>query len=659
MGATSSSLPTPFFTLFKPKEWKDGTPEEYRALFKALLTGTMPCTTPAAQRARNCLISLAKTSPEAFAHEQGDYRPIFGDLSDSLEASIWVAANFILGSHWSLHAKPTKHPPYLPKPTKSTTRVGFALPAPSTKSTSAGLFIHHTNRRPSRAPEDPITRSTKLAKRKHATFFTLVLPELASSNSGLAQEALASLHDALSIIWSTDPRLALYVFPTKTTKSSHSKPIVSLPLLDDPSYNRSAMEHYTPQLWLRKERRPYIRFFIGHEVLASTILSTATPKLDSRDSMLKIDPIQAPSTTICGWLLGTHRSFDLLHYSEILNSIPRFADHPVALSSRLLKVYSTEKIRKGNEVYAVHLLCDATKRTSTNLLLKAQYNRLNPRDLASLPDGKIFRYITYKGNRDDLMPLPGSHNNLQLLRARQQQFQEMHATAPIRGVIDLDLPLELGSDGLLTLRQILLAARCQANLSHPLLLSVDFNPYRNEITALFHRGNEVEALRLLSALPVFLEAKYNTKIWTWFTADLKIELSTTKWDPVNQCLEEAGDDEEYLMTSLYGTDTLADWEEVDSLNVPAVPTESIMMDLSLLFNMAPRSGGTGFDDNASLSTMKTGTSNATQIAARAPLDEVGHANDANTVDSSITNSKTSASTSEASGQGAGVDKENG
>ena len=160
------------------------------------------------------------------------------------------------------------------------------------------------------------------------------------------------------------------------------------------------------------------------------------------------------------------------------------------------------------------------------MLLKAQYNRCCASDLPSLPEGKVFKYITYSANRDDLMPNPTTHNKLKRLRICQQQFQEKHSTAPIRGVTDLDLPLDFGNDGHLSLQQILLSARCQTNLGHPLFLSIDFSAYRNDITALFHQGHEVEALRFLSALAVFLEAKYNSQIWTWFTHDLRIELGT-------------------------------------------------------------------------------------------------------------------------------------
>ena len=160
---------------------------------------------------------------------------------------------------------------------------------------------------------------------------------------------------------------------------------------------------------------------------------------------------------------------------------------------------------------------------------------------------------------------------------------------------------------------------------------------------------------------MFLEAKYNSQIWTWFTHDLEIELEHTRWDPERQCLEELGQDEDNLLASLYGNDVLADWEEVDSLNVPEDPTSSVALDLSLLFNMAPRAGGEGFDENASLNTMKTGTSNATGLAAKLasdlPDDVDVTKDDSTTVASSLTNG--SAPTSGASSRGAGVPSDHG
>ena len=95
-----------------------------------------------------------------------------------------------------------------------------------------------------------------------------------------------------------------------------------------------------------------------------------------------------------------------------------------------------------------------------------------------------------------------------------------------------------------------------------------------------------------------------------------------------------------------------------SLNVPDDPS-AITMDLSLLFNMAPQcGGGEGFGDNASMNTMKTGTSNATGAAAAARPDEIDVSeDDCPTATSSLTNG--SAPPSGASSQEAGVSVDNG
>ena len=94
--------------------------------------------------------------------------------------------------------------------------------------------------------DDPLDRSIRPAKRKHSTFFTMILTQLAAGGPGLALEALTAFHDALSLLWAADPHLAIYVFPTKVSRSLHTKPLISLPLLEDPSFTRNAIEKYTP-----------------------------------------------------------------------------------------------------------------------------------------------------------------------------------------------------------------------------------------------------------------------------------------------------------------------------------------------------------------------------------------------------------------------------
>ena len=94
---------------------------------------------------------------------------------------------------------------------------------------------------------------------------------------------------------------------------------------------------------------------------------------------------------------------DIPYYERLLNSVPALADYPVSLTSKKLRL----KFNEPNtiEVWAIHINCDATKRSSTNLTLKKLYNRGRPQDLGSLPDGKVFKYVQYFGYQRDQIPL--------------------------------------------------------------------------------------------------------------------------------------------------------------------------------------------------------------------------------------------------------------
>jgi len=81
----------------------------------------------------------------------------------------------------------------------------------------------------------------------------------------------------------------------------------------------------------------------------------------------------------------------------------RFANHQVAFYKRAIKNYYGEEV-KNREAFAVEVLCDAAKRESTKKLMKAQYNRVRPRDLAYLPEGELYKFVESFANKNDRRP---------------------------------------------------------------------------------------------------------------------------------------------------------------------------------------------------------------------------------------------------------------
>ena len=636
------SVPSGFEDLHDGKPWRQGTLPEFLHLADSYFKTELPLTwrnEVVGQRLRDCLIGLSKMSPENFGTRL--YDADTGDLLASPETLLWIAANTVLGSSWKLRKLP-------PHPVVPRAKVAFSTTPPSSRQTSSGTFMAgSTTAICSRDSRDWKLHVTKSAPRTHCSFFTLALPALTTSTKILqTDEALTALHDALNLLWTCDSKLTLYVFPTKAFDARSAKPLTTLPARACPTFSRRNLESYVNQLYLRKDYRPYLRLYIGHQHDPVIFTREAfRASISSRDLLFFYDDIQAPTTIVCGWLLGTHRSLNLKHYSALMRANPKFANHPVTLSTRAIRMYPEESTT-GREIRAAHVLCDAAKRGATTLLLKSQYNRCRPDDLATLPEGKLLKFIPYFANRGDRRPPPALLHRYQMCRVRQAQFTEKHITRSISGVLDLDLTQDIGDLGLVSLRQVTLGIKTRANWQWPLFLSVDFDDYRGDITALFHKDNSEEASTLLDYLPLILEARYGEQVWNWFTPETRGDMQPYQWNAAKQCVEEApldfdvaGDDDTGFL-NFYGASGTADWEVIQDADIGAAESTTISFDLGNHFNMRPVTGGAGYDDQLSLPSFKTATSNATAAVAGDPQAPTKQVIYADSDDSSDTTSLT-------------------
>ena len=238
-------------------------------------------------------------------------------------------------------------------------------------------------------------------------------------------------------------------------------------------------------------------------------------------------------------------------------------------------------------------------------------------DIATLPDGKVFKFYELSSNRDDKMLGKKRFERASRCRIIQKQFTDAHSTTIVHGVTDLDRDIDFGGDiKSMTLRQFLLGMKTKQDSSWLLFVSVDFDSFRNEIIAVIHNDTVSETSSVLSFLPVFLETKFGVEIWQWFSTECRAEMSTYTWD----------EDEQRVMTTAFSDNEsdspitaqspapLAAWEIVDDDGIEKDQADH-KFDLSILFNFAPRDGkgsGSGFDDAGSRNTFATGTSQLTE-----------------------------------------------
>ena len=94
------------------------------------------------------------------------------------------------------------------------------------------------------------------------------------------------------------------------------------------------------------------------------------------------------------------------------------------------------------------------------------------------------------------------------------------------------------------------------------------------------------------------------------------------------------------MAGQYGGSLLQDWEQVNPSDLPPDDFPPIKLDLGTMFNYEPRLiGSGGYDENQSLATCKTGTSNATALLPHVPLDTVETPRDDGTEVTELTGSE--------------------
>jgi len=473
-------------------------------------------------RAQGCIISLARTRPDAF---------------ESLDA----------------HGGGKKS---LPVPRK----VAFHYGDATVTANRAGIFLR--KRGICSGDCQPPVDVTSKVTRHHHTYITIGLPRLPlePTTPETYLRSVQALLEIFRLLWAVDSDIVLYVFPTKARKNPAAR-AVRPRSWSNSTPDRTTLEIYSNQVWLRGGLRPFLRFYVGHNIDPDTLFSPAVhEQADSRDCQLRVDIIQAAKVVVCGFLVGSYmKTFNIDRYNAFLSMVPKFAACPVAVIKKNIVVTPGE--RNAPRVPAAHVQCDASKLDTTVGILKAMFNRGRATDVANLPDGRVFKFCeSYsKWAKPDIV---------RKCRIMQKQFLGAHTSAIIHGVTDLDHAVDLGEPvGLKSLREILLGMKTRAQRFWPLFVAIDYDTFSDEIYAVVHLDLIAEATTVLTYLPVYLQAKFGTATWQWFSSECRKEMSDYTWHK-----------DEHRVVSLKATDTnspvqpitnafFAAWENVDDADV--------------------------------------------------------------------------------------------
>jgi hypothetical protein len=227
-----------------------------------------------------------------------------------------------------------------------------------------------------------------------------------------------------------------------------------------------------------------------------------------KDIRMSVDiaGIQAPYTTLVGWLLGSHVvTMNCPAYESKLLQHPLLVGFDVEVKPD--KVLLEPEERKQQKMYfpkAVHIHCAKEDAERLTRKLKMVYNLKTSTDK---PDGKDLWFVPT--TLEPGLPIkPGKIDKTNHARNGQKVYVRKLDSVIIPFCHDLDLKLQCvvseEETTRLSLQEILLCWRSSIATDQPLFTSAD-RDYRGRVRVTFLRALKKEAHMIASYLPILLE----------------------------------------------------------------------------------------------------------------------------------------------------------
>ena len=135
-------------------------------------------------------------------------------------------------------------------------------PGATVLSNQAGTFLRQPGTRSGDCQE--AIDVTTAVHRFHHTFVTISLPRCAPPSTEVFDQAVNALLDVLSAVGSFDASILLYVLPT-TAHNNPQAQLIRPRVWREQHPDKTTLEIYASQVWLRVGNRPFLPFFVGHD----------------------------------------------------------------------------------------------------------------------------------------------------------------------------------------------------------------------------------------------------------------------------------------------------------------------------------------------------------------------------------------------------------
>lgn len=502
---------------------------------------------PATKRSTQQKISDALSRPKSVAFQTAP--PVEKDLNKTSKAAV--------------SPSPTKHQPKpKPKPKK--------------------MYLNRDLN--SNAAQTAKIRNMKDYGRQNKTYVKIKLAQLTTDSfSEQEAEISTSWQQIMEKIWLIDSSLLILAWKD----GSGDKPLRSRSEFPKTKVN---LEKFTERLWFQKGKSPFCRILLSHDKDSEFIFNDSSLQswLYENNLMVTIERIQARRIAKAGHLLGYHAT--ACNTNNLAEAIEMQAVmQGIAVEIRPEFVNFDPRNRPGNQrtnvkILQVYVAWDKSAKARRALIeiYSSHANGLFPLGVQArfIPDVTDTRFIR---TGDSVLAYTNSLK-------KHVKFMKGTKTHQSYNIIELDHVIDNVG---MTLRE---ATMHIFSASHPnwnLFVAVDTSFFGDCVNFAFREELEEEAMNMISALPLFLEASLgHQSVWNWFTRDARDEAAFYTWD---MDLGIVPNEE------LDATNTrLFNWEQLDDIDDDDTHSQGVVLQPFRL--VMDRVGDNAYNDGGTLVT---------------------------------------------------------
>ena len=401
------------------------------------------------------------------------------------------------------------------------------------------------------AAKSQILQKTKDYSRNYKTYVKLRLAQVtAEAYADQESEVAASLKTILNHIWTIDNTMV--VLPWRREES-----FPPLRKGSDSLRSKSDVDKYVDRCWMEKNKAPYCRMLIAHNATRDKIFEDAALQnwVMTSQLMLQVERIQAHTLSKAGHLLGFHST--VCNCDNLADAIQQ---HPKlqGISIEIRSEFITFKIGRGppkptertkTKIVQVYVASDSAGRAR-----RALTEIYSSQSKGRYPLGVTARFIPNVNDLRFVRPPQVSMAYMNSLK-KHIEFMKNTTTFSSENIIELDAVIDRFK---MSLRQAIMHIFSASKPNWNLFVAVDTSYYGNCVNFAFREELQEEAMNMISALPLFLEAYLgHSDVWKWFTRRAREEAADFEWN-----LQKG-------LVPKYDTfmDTqLEDWEQLDEVD---------------------------------------------------------------------------------------------